>query len=88
MPHNPFLLEEATRHFVQSRSSINRDLHSGQEVVKLDELRLPHATNALNALEDVIGEMMVRFRARGIHTTSLAVEQPSELRFRTCPDAV
>lgn len=50
----------------QKQSAISHDLHSAHETTKLQELRLTHATNTLNALEDVIGEVRARFRARGI----------------------
>ena len=41
-------------------SAIGCELHTAHEVAKLQELRLAHVTNTLNALEEVIGE------ARGI----------------------
>ena len=50
----------------QRQSAISHELHTAHEVAKLHELRLAHATNTLNALEDVIGEVRARFRARGI----------------------
>ena len=59
-------LREARDAVAQTRSSISRDLHGAHQVVKLHELRLTHATNTLNALEDVIGETRARFRTRGI----------------------
>lgn len=50
----------------ERRSTIGHELNTAYEVAKLQELRLTHATNTLDALEDIIGEVRVRFRARGI----------------------
>lgn len=56
-----------TRDTVSERQSeISHELHSAHEVAKLQELRLALITNTLNALEDVIGEVRARLRARGI----------------------
>ena len=41
-------------------------MHTAHEVAKLHELRLAHATNTLDVLEDIIGEVRARFRAMGI----------------------
>ena len=51
-------------------SAIGCELHTAHEVAKLQELRLAHVTNTLNALEEVIGEARARFKARGISVCS------------------
>ena len=45
----------------QRQSTISHQSHTACEVAKLQELRLTHAMNTLNALEDVIGEVRARF---------------------------
>ena len=66
--HLDFLssLRETRDTVAQRQSTISHQSHTACEVAKLQELRLAHATNTLNALEDVIGEVRARFRARGI----------------------
>jgi len=59
-------LRNARDAIAQRQSTINHELHTAREVAKLHELRLAHATTTLNVLEETIGEVRARFRARGI----------------------
>ena len=98
--HLTFLssLRKTCDSIVQRRSSISHELHTAHEVAKLQELRLAHATNTLNALEDAIGEVRARFRARGVplyspqdgHRTSDTVPDgtPSERTVTSSSNAV
>ena len=57
----------STRDSIAERISIiNHEFHSAQGLARIYQLRITHATNTLNAFEDVIGEVRARFRARGI----------------------
>ena len=73
--------------YSQRQSSISHDRHIAHEVARFQDLRLTHATNTLNAIEDIIGEARARFRARGIPlhspptrhqiSSTVSVETPS-----------
>lgn len=52
--------------YSQRRGEISQELCSAQEMAKLHELRLSHTLAALSAVEDLLGEVRARFRAKGI----------------------
>ena len=73
----------STRDSISERISvINHEFHSAQGLARIYELRIIHATNTLNAFEDVIGEVRARFRARGI-----PIYPPHDRRINATHDA-
>lgn len=55
--------------YYQKRSEISRELSTTQHLTRLHEKRLDHTIEALSAIEDLLGEIRARFRAKGIPVT-------------------
>ena len=52
--------------YSQKRVEIGRELRAVQELARLHEVRLSHTVTILSAVEDLLGEVRARFRAKGI----------------------
>lgn len=75
--------------YFQKRGEISRELSAIQRATKLHETRLGYTAEALSAIEELLGEIRVRFRAKGISIVDSRYQRPYRISESTAvePDS-